>query len=240
MAKQMMFYEKVVPISLERHESWSVRQGGSFGFASSSNAVPLMCAEFLSVANELPIVFGKNEAGMTPVVVLGIEQGASLFIDDDGNWKGQYVPAFLRRYPFVFAQSEDAKTFTLCIDEAHDGCDSDGKVGERLYTDDGETTEFLKNSLEFTKNVATESQRTVEFCKLLDAHDLLIPQNASIKMPGGEDRALTGFHVVSREKLKALDDAVLREMFDRDALELIYYHMLSLRNLEKLRLMAAA
>jgi hypothetical protein len=234
MAKQMMFYEKVVPISLERHESWSVRQGENFAFAAQSNAVPLMCAEFNAVATEMPIVFAKNESGTTPVVVLGIAPNTSLFVDGKGKWTGRYIPAFLRRYPFVFAQSDET-TYTLCIDEAHEGCDSDGKTGERLYTEKGEATEFLQQALEFTKNVATEAQRTVAFCKMLDDHDLLQAQNAAITMPDGEKQAVTGFHVVSREKLKAIGDDVLKEMFDRDALELIYYHLLSVRNMEALR-----
>lgn len=238
MAKQMMFYEKVVPISLERHESWAVRQGESFSFAAKTNAVPLMCAEFNAVATELPIVFAKNDGGTTPVVVLGIAQDKSLFVDEDGKWTGGYIPAFLRRYPFVFAQS-DEKTYTLCIDEAHEGCDSDGKSGEQLYTDKGEPTEFLTQALEFTKNVATEAQRTVAFCKMLDDNDLLQAQNASITMPDGAKQAVTGFHIVSREKLKAIGDDVLKEMFDRDALELIYYHLLSVRNMETLRRLAA-
>ncbi|MEO1492843.1 MAG: SapC family protein [Pseudomonadota bacterium] len=238
MAKQMMFYEKVVPISLERHESWAVRQGEDFTFAAETNAVPLMCAEFNAVATELPIVFAKNETGTTPVVVLGISPNKSLMIDTDGAWKGRYVPAFLRRYPFVFAQSDET-TYTLCIDEAHTGCDSDGKAGERLYSEKGEPTEFLTNALEFTKNVATEAQRTAAFCKMLDDNDLLQAQNAAITMADGEKQALTGFHIVSREKLKAIGDDVLKEMFDRDALELIYYHLLSVRNMETLRRLAS-
>ena len=94
MAKQLMYYEKVVPISLERHKGWSVEQG-DYGFARETNAAPLMCAEFQSAATELPIVFGKTDAGYTPVVVLGIEQGVALTVDKKGKWVGNYVPAFL-------------------------------------------------------------------------------------------------------------------------------------------------
>ena len=152
MAKQLMFYEKVAPISSERHKKWSVLHGQDYGFAAEANAAPLMCAEFYQATTELPIVFGKGDNGFAPIAILGIDQGKSLFIDDKGQWTGSYIPAFVRRYPFVFAAGDDGKTFTLCLDEAHNGCDPKGKKGEKLYTEEGEASEFMTKVLDFTKN----------------------------------------------------------------------------------------
>lgn len=238
MTKQLMFYEKVAPISLERHKSWSLTQGTDYSFAADSNAAPLMCAEFATAATELPIVFGKGDSGYAPVVVLGIEQGKSLLVDGKGQWKGKYVPAFLRRYPFVFAAGEDGQTFTLCLDEAYKGCDPKGKKGDKLYGADDAPTETLDKALEFTKNYEIEARRTSEFCRLLDEAGLLDPMQAGIVMPNGEKRSVTGFHVVSRERLKALEGEQLADFFKRDVLELIYYHLVSMRNMEKLRELA--
>ena len=239
MTKQLMFYEKVVPISLERHKKWSMIQGEDFGFAAESNASPLMCAEFQSAATEMPIVFGKSDNGTyAPVVVLGIEQGKCLLVDGDGKWRGNYIPAFVRRYPFVFATGENGTTFTLCIDEAYSGCDPKGKKGAKLYQDDDEPSEFMSSVLEFTKNFELESRRTQEFCRLLDENDLFDPMQAGITMPDGEQRAVTGFHVVSKERLKEIKPEVLEDFFKRDVLELVYYHHVSLRNMEKLRNLA--
>ena len=237
MAKQLMYYEKVVPITLERHRNWSVAQG-DYSFAKETNAAPLMCAEFLSASTELPIVFGKAEAGYTPVVILGIEQGHALTVDGSGRWVGSYVPAFVRRYPFVFAEGRDKETYTLCLDEEYGGVDPEGKSGSALYEGD-EASKFLKDILEFTKNVEVEQRKTIEFCKLLDANDLLVPMQAGLTMPDGQKRAVTGFHVVSRDKLKEIGPELLADFFKRDVLELIYYHMASMRNMEKLRLLAA-
>ena len=236
MAKQLMYYEKVVPISLERHRGWSVRQG-DYSFAKETNAAPLMCAEFQSAAIDLPIVFGKTDAGYTPVVVLGIEQGQALTVGGDGKWIGNYIPAFVRRYPFVFAEANDKQTYTLCLDEDYDGVDPEGKRGNTLYDGD-EPSKFLNDILEFTKNIELEQRKTLEFGKLLEANDLMTPMQAGITMPDGQKRAVTGFHVVSREKLKELTGEVLEDFFKRDVLELIYYHLVSMRNMEKLRTLA--
>lgn len=238
MAKQLLFYEDVKPITKERHKDWSMQRGENFAFAADSNAVPLMCAEFQAAAADLPVVFGKNDGGYAPIVVLGIEPSKSLMVGKDGNWKGGYVPAFVRRYPFVFAEGEDKKTFTLCIDEGYDGCDAAGKKGERLYDDEGEPTQLLNTALEFAKNFEMESRKTQLFCKLLDEHGLFDPMQAGIKMPDGQTRAVTGFFVINKDRLKALSDEVVKDFFERDVLELIYYHMLSMRNMEKLRNLA--
>lgn len=58
------------------------------------------------------------------------------------------MPAFLRRYPFVFSSNDDASTFTLCIDEEFDGLNQDGR-GERLFDSEGERTQYLQNVLGF-------------------------------------------------------------------------------------------
>ena len=239
MAKQLLFYEDVKPVTKERHAKWSMERGDNFSFAADSNAVPLMCAEFQAAAADLPVVFGKNEGGYAPIVVLGIEQSKSLVVAEDGTWKGGYVPAFVRRYPFVFAEGEDKKTFTLCIDEGYSGCDEKGKKGQRLYSDDGEPSELLNTALDFAKNFELETRRTAQFCKLLEEHNLFDPMQAGIKMPDGQTRAVTGFHVVSKERLKELPEDVVQDFFKRDVLELVYYHMLSMRNMERLRNLAA-
>lgn len=237
-AKQLMFYEKVAPISVERHTGWSLQAGVSYAFASEANASPLMCAEFAAAATELPIVFGKSDKGYAPVAILGIEQDKSLMVDADGQWRGRYIPAFVRRYPFVFAASEQNDKYTLCIDEEYPGIDETGVKGERLY--DGETpAPMLERALEFSKNYEIEARKTTEFCRLLEENNLLDPMQAGIRMPDGEQRSVTGFHIISRDRLKEISDEVRDDFFKRDVLELVYYHLVSMRNMEKLRDMAA-
>ena len=46
MAKQLMIYERAVPVSVEAHKGWSVKSEGTFGFAKDANSVPVLAAEF--------------------------------------------------------------------------------------------------------------------------------------------------------------------------------------------------
>jgi hypothetical protein len=229
MAKQLLIYEQAVPVSSERHRDWSVRMGGSYGFARSVNSVPLLAAEFLAAATDHAIVFAGDENAVFPSVILGVREGENAAVDASGTWTGGYIPAFLRRYPFVFARSEDERTFTLCIDEEFEGFNKDGK-GERLFDSEGNRTQYLQTMLTFVREYQSLFERTQLFCRRLQENGLLQPGTAQFQL-SGQQAALAGFFTVDREKLKSLPEAVLKEMLRTDELELCYVHLQSLNNL---------
>jgi len=234
MAKQLLFYELVTPISQARHADWSVKSDNRYTFAAEANSVPLMTVEFVAAAHEYPIVFAADAENVLPVAVMGIDPNKSLFVGADGTWGSSYIPAFVRRYPFVFSASEDGQTLTLCIDESFEGFDRKGATGQRLFAETGERTPYLESMLQFANAFQGEHQRTRAFCNLLKELDILEPSEANITLPDGAKRSLTGFQCVSREKLKALDADKLASMVGNDALELIYLHLYSMRNFEGL------
>ena len=135
---QMLFYDKVVPVSSQRHRDLSIERV-DFGFAAKVNSVPLTAVELPLAAREYTIVFAGTEEAVAPVVVLGVADSQNLYLDENKAWKADYIPAFVRRYPFVFAQGKDANQFTLCIDEDWSGCNREGR-GQRLFDDQGNQT----------------------------------------------------------------------------------------------------
>ena len=148
MAKQLLFYENVVPVTVQDHGKWSLERGKDYSYAAHINACPLMVSEFRAAAETLPIVFNRSAEGAMPAVVLGLLPEESMMVDKKGKWTGSYIPAFVRRYPFVFALSEDGSKYTLCIDEGAPGIDKKGKKGERLFDDEGQPTDTMKGALE--------------------------------------------------------------------------------------------
>lgn len=230
MVKQLMIYERAVPVSSERHRDWSVRTGDNYEFARTVNSVPLLAGEFIPAAVEYTIVFAGDDDTVFPSVILGMRDNENGFVAEDGHWTGGYVPAFLRRYPFVFARSADEKTFTLCLDEEFEGFNKDGK-GERMYDSEGNRTQFLETKLNFTREYQNLFQRTQLFCKRLKEHDLLDAGRATFNLPGGQNSSLAGFSTINRDKLKALPPETLAEMARTDELELCYVHLQSLNNL---------
>jgi hypothetical protein len=230
MAKQLMIYERAVPISSESHRDWSVKMGSDYKFSSGVNSVPLLAAEFLAAAQDYAIVFAGNGADLVPTVILGIRDNENSQVATDGSWLGSYVPAFLRRYPFIFSQSQDEKNFVLCIDEEFDGFNQAGK-GERLFDSDGERTAFLQNKLAFVTEYQSLFERTSAFCKRLKENNLLEEAHAHFNLVDGKSASLSGFFRINREKLKALPSETLTQMLQSDELELCYAHLFSLGNL---------
>lgn len=229
MTTQQLIYETVVPVSNGRHAKCSVEAGKGFAFTRNINSVPLMAVEFPQAAPEYAIVFAQNGEDIVPVVILGARQNENLFLSGDDVWKGSYVPAFIRRYPFVFSISDDGKTFTLCVDEAFQGLNYQGR-GQALFTADGKHTPYVDNVLKFLQEYRLQFQRTQAFGKKLKELDLLEPMQAQFTLDSGEKMSLAGFQAVDRKRLKALSGDKLQELAANDELELIYLHMQSMRN----------
>jgi len=232
MTKQLLFYELVTPISLTRHANWSVAPITDFTFAAETNSVPVTIPEFLLASQEYPIVFTLDGEEAVPVAILGFDKDAGLFVNEKG-WDARYVPAFVRRYPFVFSTSEDGQTYTLCIDEACTAIDRKGEKGDKLF-EGTERTAYLTRMLDFVNAYQTEHQRTRAFGKLIASLGILEPHEARVTRPGGGQSSLSGFHVVNREKLRALPPDQLAELIRTDAAELIYLHLQSVANFERL------
>ena len=234
MTKQLLVYETAVPVNHARHGEWSVEVGGDYGFTRNLNSVPIMAAEFARAASEYPIVFaGTNEAFM-PVVIVGMRGNENLYVDDQGKWRGRYIPAFIRRYPFVFASGDDGSTLTLCIDEAFTGFNQDGR-GERLFDTEGKPSSYVQNVLRFLQGYQAEFERTRAFCKKLETLDLLEPMQAEVTTNTGQFLTLAGFSALNRGRLKGLPGDTLLDMMKTDELELAFTHLHSLQNFDALK-----
>jgi len=229
MSSQQLIYESAVPVSGARHADASVESRGDYGFTRKVNSVPLMAVEFPHAAAEYAIVFGGTAEAFVPAVILSMRGEENLYLGKQGGWEAKYIPAFVRRYPFVFASSQDGKTFTLCIDEAFPGFNREGR-GQRLFDDERTPSTYVSSVLKFLEQYQLEFRRTQAFCQKLKELDLLEPMRAQAKLGSGEQVALTGFMAVSRDRLKALPGEKLAELAKTNELEILYLHLHSMRN----------
>src|SRR5262245_41509961 len=101
------FYRNPVPLDPVRHAKAGLKNRDDFGFARGTNAIALTGAEFASAARAYPIVFSAA-APVVPFAVVGLRDGDNLFLDAAGNWREDtYIPAYVRRYPFIFFEIAD-------------------------------------------------------------------------------------------------------------------------------------
>jgi hypothetical protein len=231
MATQQLFYRSVVPVSFQRHKGWAVKTGDTYAFAAEVNSVPVTAIEFAEAAAEYPVVFAGTEDSVFPAVILGARENENLQVAPDGRWLGKFIPAFVRRYPFVFSQDEAGRTFTLHIDETFAGCNQAGR-GEHLFDADGNQTQYLRTVLGFLQDYQARFRRTRAYCDRLLELKLLQPMQAQFTLSGGEQRSLSGFMVVDRQKLKALPPETLADLMARDELECTFLHLASLRHFQ--------
>lgn len=230
-----LLYRNVTPLSRERHGDWFIDPDQGYAFAAGTNSVFLTVSEFAIAAREFAIVFARDTVGTAvPAVLLGLANDSNLMIGEDGAWRGQYVPAYLRRYPFILAgQGEAAEQYTVCVDESYSGFNTAAE-GERLLAEDGAQGAHLAARLQFLKDYLNASQLTAKFCEALTAADLLDSTQANISLNSGGQFQLGGFYCVTRERLLKLPPDRLKFFLEQGYLDLIYLHMHSLANMDKL------
>ena len=160
------------------------------------------------------------------IAIVGLRNAQNLFVEDDGAWaKGHYIPAYVRRYPFVFVHNQGANQFVLCIDRASSRVTEDAETP--LFAD-GKPTDFTQRALDFCTAFQQQHLASQRAFALLKELDLLRPNQGTFKMPSGETFALTDFKIVDEKKLNNLpDDAFLRLRHD-GALAMVYCHLMSM------------
>ncbi|WP_374593218.1 SapC family protein [Aquabacterium sp.] len=229
-----MFYERPVALNRERHARFKLAIAPNHSaFAAKTNALPITGTEFTEAARDYPLLFVHDERGQfNAVALVGLRDNENLLIDEAGRWAAQtYVPAFVRRYPFVLSTEEGSDRLTVCIDEAYPGL-SEGQ-GEPLFDAAGAETAYLKNMLEFLSLFNNEVQRTALFANRLNELGLLVSKVVTAERDGHQ-QTLQGLWVVDEAKYRALEDSQVVELFRQGLVPWIEAHLLSLANLNRL------
>lgn len=227
-----MYYEKPVLLDRDKHRRRRVKQSDSFAFARKANSLYLAGVEFNEACKEYAIVFTRSGNGkVVPVVMLGLRANENLYVDDDNIWTARYIPAFVRRYPFVLAELP-GQSLGVCIDEAFAGLND--KDGEPLFDDKGGYTPFLQNALDFLQQYQREYLRTEAFCQRLEQAGLLMEMNARADLVDGRSFTVNKLMVVDEKKLLTLSDAVALALFRSGELHLVSMHLASLSNMRVL------
>lgn len=232
-----LFYSRPEPLHAQTHAKMGLRRiDRPFAFAENSQAVPLTVSEFLMASLSFPIIFAGEKR--QPLGVMGVLTDANMFIQANGFFDaGVYVPAYIRRYPFVLAANESREQLVVCIDR---GASMLGDLPDLPFFDPaGEATDYTKGCIQFCNDYEVEVRRTESFVELLTSLDLFETRKTSYRPTNpdgtqGPEQNLAEYFAVSEEKLKALPDAKLRELMDNGALRQIFAHLNSLGQFDNL------
>jgi len=224
-----LFYKDLVPLSSVDHADFRARPLDSAEFLVGQHAIPLTSDEFVSACRFFPIVFSAGD-NPVPLALMGLNEGINTFVDDEGKLVNPvYVPAYIRRYPFLLAKLQpNSDELSLCFDPTS-GALGKFDEGDVLFVD-GQPSDQVKAVLEFCKNFEEAGQRTGMFMEELKKADLLMDGEVSIQQEGNDKPYVyRGFQMVDENMLRELRGDVLRKLMQNGILGLIFAHLFSLQ-----------
>lgn len=232
-----MFYRAPRPLDSRRHAGKRLRAVTDLGFARATNAMPLNGIEFLLAVKHYPIVFTASDPAAA-VAVVGLRERENLYLRSDGSWEpGAYVPAYVRRYPFIFLEDRERGQFVLCIDEAAEAL---SEVEGELLFDGDQPGPAGTRARDFCTAFQGQNQATRAFADAVAATGLLVENRAQIVLKDGRAMGVAGFRVIDEAKFNALPDETILDWRRKGWLPLVYCHLISASNWANLVDRAAA
>ncbi len=220
-----MFYKSLALLNKAAHGDLRLRPAKSMSFAAKANSIVLAGSEFAAASHDYPIVFSGKGAEPTAFAVTGRKTGENMFVSKDGAWKkGAYVPAYVRRYPFMLVKSPDGTNYNMAIDPESEMIHA--KIGDPLFDGD-KPSKATERMLELSKSFIMDMERTATIIRQLDTLDLLEERQIEVTLANGTKSRIGGFRVVNETKLTALSDGDFLALRKTGALPVVYMHLVS-------------
>ena len=224
-----LFYQNPVALHPAAHGAAGLVDELDYGFARNTNAIPISLSEMPLAALSYPIAF-TIEGGARPVAIVGLRDDENLFVDSDGGWlAGAYVPAYVRRFPFILAEYGEGEDIgvQLCIED-HPEFLVHG-AGQPLFTD-GEPSRLVKSAFDFCKSLRAADLATAPFVEALVACGVLEGRAATVRLPTGGDLKMAGFATIDEARLRNLPDEAFLLLRRQGWMNAIYAQMHSALN----------
>jgi hypothetical protein len=229
-----LFYQALEPVNVTQHGKMKVRQVLKMGQIGTAHAIPVTVDEFALAQRHYPIVFSIGDTPI-PIALMGLNEGVNVFLDQDGRPldTSAYIPAYIRRYPFMLARLRpDSDELSLCFDPSSEAV-GDFAEGEALFDGD-QPSDATKAILQFCEQFEAAGQRTGAFVEELKTSDLLMDGEVAIQPQDAEQPFIyRGFRMVDEEKLRNMRGDELRKMNQNGMLPLIFAHLFSLSQMRE-------
>ena len=230
-----LLYNGLDALNSGQHGKMKLKKNFPLPQVARTHAIPVTVEEFTLVQRHYPIIFSAGDNSV-PLALLGLNEGVNTFFDEDGKptERNAYIPAYLRRYPFILARLRaESDELSLCFDPSAGAMAEDGD-GQALFEGD-QPSEATRNILAFCEQFETSGQRTQAFMEELMKSGLLMDGEVAIQPDGAEQPFLyRGFRMVDEEKLRDLRGDELRKMNQNGMLPAIYAHLFSLSQIREI------
>ena len=227
-------YNNLEAINKVTDKDVSIKEVKDYSFSKEQMNSPITISEFYEACKDYPIFFVKdNNNSWMATVMLGYKEKENTFVNEKGTWtKHKYIPAHIRRYPFIFVTDNKSSQLTLGVEKDYK-IKSQKEENRKLFDKDGNNSEFLNGILGFLNHYHKDSLETASFIKQLNEWELLEEKNAKVVISKDEQYNVNGFYVVNEEKLKHLSKKRKEELFNKNVTPLITAHLISLSNIQR-------
>ncbi|WP_455476971.1 SapC family protein [Bartonella sp. B41] len=238
MANIMLFYKDITPINKVTHKNLKFSPPNDMSFAKDTHWIPLASSEYGQAALDYPILFmcaedEQKKKHYTSVALVGLSNDENDYITSNKSWeRNTYVPAFVRRYPFVLAQIQSEKELSVCFDP-QSGMFNE-VAGTELFNSDGSISPFMEGCIHFLESFKNAMEKTTEFINALVEMDLLSQKSINVKNEKGLSAQLEHFWIIDEEKLNKLSAHQLSKLHKNGFLGWIFAHIMSMNNLLKI------
>ncbi len=232
----VMFYSNPQPLNKEKHGKSGVKPVDKpFEFMANQHYIPMTAQEFGAAAASFPVVFAGEEKN--PIAIMGIRQNENLFVKDGQFEQDFYMPAFVRRYPFVFANDSNNERFVVCVDE--DAECVTNKKPEKGFFDGDQPSAFTQEALQFLENFERDRQSTMLMVKRFKELDLFEMKDMHFQgqNPDGtpaERQKIAEYYAITEDRLRKLPKDTIQELHESGMLSVAHAHMISLGNWQRL------
>ena len=226
-------YKNVKILNAKEHSFYRYLAPDNLFYAKEMTYVPITFSEVKLLCCDFPVVVIYEKDGHSTLAILTGDV-SNQAINKEGKWEGAYVPAFIGRYPFVLVEDETEEHKLSLGFDMESGCFSSPE-GVALFDEVGTPDAVISERLKYLESLYKEMQITNAIIHKFAELEILEESQYSISYEDKDARTVGGFWVVNKEKLLALPDEALAEAMKSGWTELIELHLLSLKNIAKLR-----
>ena len=225
-------FKSIVPITIKDHKNVKIKSIDNFDFVKEIHLASVMVHEFSRAASTYPIVFLEDKVNdqFRPVVMLGLQEGENLFVED-GKWNASYIPAIIRRYPFALSKTPEDNKYVICMDQDSEFVNED--EGQAIFNEDGTGTEVIDRVKKYLTELQQMEVFTEAFCKEMKTENMFTPLNMKVRV-GNEIKNVGGAYVINEERFNTLSDDKFVDYRKKQYLPVIYSHLSSLAQIERL------
>lgn len=224
-------FKTQIPLTFAQHRDLRVFESNDYSYAKAETLAPLVLDELGDIAREYPIIFPDNKSDL-PAALLGLEPGKNAYLADDGRWLATYIPAYIRRYPFLFGSVEqpegEQKRMLVFFDP--DAPHFKNPSGHPVFTPEGELTPHMQRRMQLLEHLQKRIPKTRAAVAAIAASGVLAERSIVIRKSDGQSHQIKGLRVVDEKKFNELTDADFNTLRRSGALTLLYAHLLSWAN----------